>query len=122
MTLDNLSITEADLVIFFEGEHISRQFGSEWFDSDSLYEYKASSDLKVTFSIHPIHHDIRICLFKNEINIYDYQGIGVQDILYLNKEGNELLRIEINDTDRLELQLSPTPKVVLATGSLENMG
>jgi hypothetical protein len=55
MANQNLRITESDLIEFFGKAHSSRDYGTDWFDSDSAYEYSQPNGLKITCAIHPIH-------------------------------------------------------------------
>ena len=77
-----MSIQEHDLIDFFGSEHISREFGSEWFDSDSLYQHQQANGLTITLAIHPIHNDARITLSLADENCYDWQVTALADIQY----------------------------------------
>ena len=50
---DDLQITEQDLICFFESAHVSRVYGDDWYDSDSVYEKKFDTGMTVTFALHP---------------------------------------------------------------------
>ena len=69
---------------FFGKVHSSRDYGTDWFDSDSVYDYTQSDGLKITCAIHPIHKDARITLTQNGHTIYDWQATALQNIQFCN--------------------------------------
>ena len=103
MNNTSLKINELDLITFFGSTHVSRVFGSEWFDSDSVYEAE-KENTKVSFAIHPIHSDVRICLYENEKKTYDFQGQNLYKIELTNKDQELKLSMDPNDTIILKLE------------------
>ena len=118
MDIEMLSINEWEALAFFGNEPISREYGSDWYDSDSCYEVKCDKNLTLTFAIHPIHKDVRLCLFLDGVKIYDWQAVGVKDICYIEEERRTLIKVEINNTDYLELLVSPQLEIKASTGTL----
>ncbi len=114
-----LSVNEWELVSFFGKEHVSRDYGTEWYDSDSLYEKEFDSGFKLSFAIHPIHKDIRLCMTLNDHIFYDWQAVDVQDICYIEETKRTLLKIKINNTDYLELVVEPELRIDQKSGSLK---
>ena len=113
-----LSINESELVSFFGKEHVSRDYGTKWYDSDSLYEKVFESGLILSFAIHPIHKDIRICMMEGDQTFYDWQAVSVEDICYVEDSERTFIKIEINKTDCLELMLEPKLQIKQKSGTL----
>lgn len=101
-----LGIDEADLLEFFGSNHISREFGTDWFDSDSLYRHQQPDGLCVTCAIFPIHKDARITLSHRGQVIYDWQATVLADIT-VDRELN-CLCFNTQSGDRLTLRINPS--------------
>ena len=110
MTAD--SIDECDLLEFFGSAHVSRRFGDEWIDSDSLYRYEQADGLAVTCAIHPIHKDARITLALNGQIHLDWQATALADIQFDRENG--CLTFTTQADDVLKLQLEPRILVILS--------
>jgi len=65
MSKNELGLCEREAVAFFGSEHKSRANGTDWFDSNSVYEVSDQSGLTLTCAIHPIHRDARIRLLPH---------------------------------------------------------
>lgn len=103
--MSHLSILEYELIDFFGSDFVSRQFGTEWFDSDSLYRYEDAEGMVITCAIHPIHKDARVTLSFQSHTYFDWQATGLADIIY---EGDaRQLRFVTPAGDALELRLIP---------------
>ena len=100
-----LSVEEHDLFEFFGCEHVSRAFGTEWFDSDSLYKYQQPDGLTVTCAVHPIHKDARITLSNHGQVYYDWQATALADIVYDREQ--KCLRFSTKAGDTLTLRILP---------------
>ena len=103
--MTTISINECDLLEFFGSSHVSREFGDEWFDSDSVYKHEQGDGLAVTCAIHPIHKDARITLsLKNQVH-FDWQATALADIEF-DRENNRL-NFTSQTGDVLKLTLMP---------------
>ena len=100
-----LSLQEQDLLDFFGSPHVDREFGTHWFDSDSLYRHVQSDGLTVTCAVHPIHKDARITLSSHGQTHYDWQATGLADIVYDRDEKS--LRFITETGDTLTLRVTP---------------
>lgn len=100
-----LSVGEGDLIEFFGAKHVSREFGTEWFDSDSLYKYQQPDGLTVTCAVHPIHKDARITLSFNGQVCYDWQVTALSDIVRDREQKSLVFKTQAGDT--LTLRVSP---------------
>ena len=105
-----LSVDEYDLIDFFSAEHVSREFGTEWFDSDSLYSYQQSDGLTVTCPVHPIHKDARITLSHNGQVCYDWQATALADIVHDREQKCLCFKTQAGDT----LTLRITPQIAVS--------
>lgn len=109
--MTTISIDECDLLEFFGSSHVSREFGDEWFDSDSVYKHEQADGLAVTCAIHPIHKDARITLsLKNQVH-FDWQATALADVDY--DRGNNSLTFTTQAEDVLKLRLTPLISVDL---------
>lgn len=104
---EELGIHEWELMTLF-GEPVSREYGDEWFDSDSLYELTDTNGVHITFAIHPIHKDVRITLSSKETTIYDWQSQDLKDIRYLEEKERTIIELLISERDRITVRLTPT--------------
>lgn len=100
-----LSIDESDLLEFFAGAHVSREYGEEWFDSDSLYKHQDPDGLAVTCAVFPIHKDARITLSRNGQVHYDWQATALADIRFDRER--KCLCFTTQAGDELTLRLTP---------------
>ena len=109
--MTTISIDECDLLEFFGSSHVSREFGDEWFDSDSVYKHEQADGLAVTCAIHPIHKDARITLSLNSQAHFDWQATALADI-DIDRENNHLTFTTQAD-DVVKLTLRPRISVDL---------
>ena len=101
-----VTINDLDLVQFFEADHVSRTYGSEWYDSDSVYEWTDVDGLKATLAIHPIHKDVRITIGRSGCTFFDWSIVGAIDIRF--DESRDHICIQEDDRYSLILSLRPT--------------
>ncbi|MBL9081425.1 MAG: hypothetical protein JNK76_06440 [Planctomycetales bacterium] len=101
-----LSIRELDLLEFFGSTHVSRCFGTEWFDSDSLYRHQQPGGITVTCAIMPIHKDARITLSVNSETVYDWQVTALADIKFDREQ--DCLSFTTQSGDLLTLCIRPS--------------
>lgn len=118
MKINSPSIEEWELLSFFSSSHVSRSYGDDWFDSDSLYETVDSDGLKITFSILPIHLDIRVTLSKDTKTYYDWQACGVKDVQYIEEINQTKLVVLVNETDKCEIIVSPNIQIKQFSGTI----
>lgn len=104
---DEPQICEWELISLF-GDHVSRVYGDDWFDSDSVYEYTDSNGIRITFAIHPIHKDVRITLNSKRTTIYDWQSQDLIDIRYIEEKEKTIIELLISDRDTITVRLNPT--------------
>tara|TARA_Y100000588_G_scaffold174117_1_gene188096 strand:- start:282 stop:644 length:363 start_codon:yes stop_codon:yes gene_type:complete len=117
MDIKDPSVNEWELQAFFGSVHVSRDFGDQWYDSDSLYEYQDSTGLKLTFAIHPIHLDVRVTLSLNENIFYDWQVCGALDVHYIEEVTQSRLVVEAGENEKCEILISPTITLKHFSGS-----
>ncbi len=116
---NELGICEWEAIAFFGREHTSRAYGTDWFDSDSVYEISEPSGLKLTFAIHPIHRDVRITLSLNDEKIYDWHAQDLNDICYIEKKDRTIIKIIVNNRDNVTLRVIPKIQITRSTGQLD---
>jgi hypothetical protein len=116
MNKRKLGISEWEAIAFFGSEHKSRAYGSEWYDSDSVYEVADSSGLTVSCAIHPIHRDVTIRLLHDNHLIYEWQAQDLQDICYVEEKDRTVMKFVVSDRDILTLQVTPRISISRFTG------
>ena len=116
---EDLEIQEWELNALF-GEHTSRVYGDDWFDSDSVYEFTDTNEVHITFAIHPIHKDVRITLSSNEVTIYDWQSQDLKDIRFVEENEKTIIELLISDRDRIAVRIKPTILIEHETKRNEN--
>jgi hypothetical protein len=116
MSESQLSICEWEAIAFFGSEHKSRAYGTEWFDSDSVYEVSDQSGLTLTCAIHPIHRDVRIRLLRRDHLIYEWQAQDLKDICYVEEKDRTVMKFVVSDRDSLTLQVQPRISITRFTG------
>ena len=113
---DGLEVNEWELCAFFGSQHVSRQYGTEWFDSDSLYEKAYPNNTKLCFAIHPIHKDVRIVIECFGSEIVDWHGTGLTEISYIEENTRTILRLIGVSGHCLELQVTPNLRMETKVG------
>ncbi len=106
MKTNDLGICEWQALAFFGADPVSRAYGTEWFDSDSVYEV-ARVDLKVSCAIHPIHRDARLILIRGEKVIFEWNAQGLDDICYIEEKSRTILKFISSDRDYTTLRVEP---------------
>jgi hypothetical protein len=104
---EELGINEWELLSLF-GDHVSRAYGEEWYDSDSVYQYTDKNKVRLTFAIHPVHKDVRMTLSTKEVTIYDWQSQDLIDIRYTEQKERTIIELLISETNKLTVRLNPT--------------
>jgi len=106
MKTTDLGICEWEALAFFGADPVSRAYGTEWFDSDSVYEV-ARADLKLSCAIHPIHRDVRLILSSGENVMFEWNAQGLDDICYIEEKNRTILKFISSDRDYTTLQVEP---------------
>jgi hypothetical protein len=119
MNSDDLSICEWEAIAFFGSEHSSRAYGTEWYDSDSVYEVSDQRGLKLACAIHPIHRDVRLRLSLDECLIFEWQAQDLQDICYVEEKDRTVIRFVVTDRDILTLRVTPCISISRSTGRVD---
>ena len=115
MKTEQLGVDEFDLIAFFGSNHVSRQFGTEWYDSDSCYEVTTDSGLSLTFAIHPIHRDVRLRLVHHGVEIFDWQATDLDDICCIGKNDQSKLKLIEGPYDFVIVQVDPEIRITRET-------
>jgi hypothetical protein len=116
---DGLNIQEWELWAFFGSEHTSRAYGDEWYDSDSVYEKVFDNDLKLTFAIHPIHNDVRIQTVVGMQVVFDWHGVGLKEISYIEESKKTFIRLRGFKGQLLDLEVTPQLKITEHVSELD---
>ena len=105
--MPQLSVSELDLLSFFEVVPKLRDPEEEWGYNDALYEVERA-ELMLSFSLAPSYGDVRLILSRAEDRLYELNAMRVQDVKYHNDGGRESLSIVVNEHEHLLLRLKPT--------------
>ena len=106
MKTTDLDICEWEALAFFGADPVSRAYGTEWFDSDSVYEV-ARGDLRLSCAIHPIHRDARLILSCGEKTFFEWNAQGLDDICYIEEKNRTILKFISSERDYTTLQVEP---------------
>lgn len=104
---EELGINEWELLSLF-GDYVSRAYGEDWYDSDSVYQHTDKNKVRLTFAIHPVHKDVRVTLSINEVTIYDLQSQNLIDIRYTEQKESTNIELLVSESNKLIVRLSPT--------------
>ena len=118
MDQETLSMEEWEVIAFFGGDHVSREYGTDWYDSDSVYEVNYENGLKVTCAIHPIHKDVRVCIYQGGVKFFDWQGVSLKDICYIEEKSRTLVKFISQSSDIMELEVQPKLSINFKSGEL----
>ncbi len=114
MKTTNLGICEWEALAFFGADPVSRAYGTEWFDSDSVYAV-ARADLNLSCAIHPIHRDVRLILRLGENVVFEWNAQGLDDICYIEEKNHTILKFISSDRDYTSLQVQPEIRIARHT-------
>ncbi len=103
------TIKEINLYRFFESEHVSRAYGVDWQDSDSVYEWTDQTGVKLSFALHPIHKDCRITVSHASALLLDWHILAAADIAFDEIQD----RITIIEDDRYHSTISARPNILV---------
>ncbi|WP_073586413.1 hypothetical protein [Vibrio quintilis] len=104
--LRDITVTEDELLIFFESEPERANYDPVWLFDDSVYRYEFNN-IKLSFSIIPNVGDIRLILFHHENMIYEFNAMSVKDV----KCFSDMLTIYINHNEFIDVILQPSIRV-----------
>ncbi len=105
--MSKITVDELDLLTFFECEPKRLDADIPWPYNDFAYEYR-SGEWIILFSIAPAYRDVRIILKHEGLVVYELNAIGITDVIYEASSGNETLRLDLNERDRIVLTLKPS--------------
>ena len=92
MDIKDPSVNEWDLQVFFGSEHVSRNYGDQWYDSDSL-----SLDENI---------------------FYDWQVCGAHDVHYIEEVTQSKLVVETGENEKCEILIFPVITLKHFSGSV----
>lgn len=101
--MKEISAEEYELIGLFGREPERQGLDDLWLFDDSVY-IVTQENLKLTVAIHPYHKDVRITLWLNNRNVYEYSAMDVQDI----KVHEDSLRIDINPNQAININIRPS--------------
>lgn len=118
MNLDDLGISEHELIGFFGSDHVSRAYGTEWFDSDSVYQVIDKNGISLSCAVHPIHRDVHLSLTFDGRIIFDWHAQDLADIRYVDEKDKTSLQFIVTGRDILTLRVVPFITLHRSTGPL----
>ena len=114
-SMNNLSITELELLTFFECEPELRDQGEPWHLNDALYHY-SDENHTISFAIDSAYKDVRIILANGDKRLYELNALSVADVMYFKHAENELLELQLNTDEKLLIKLRPYISIQHAAG------
>ncbi|MCP4599560.1 MAG: hypothetical protein GY847_03305 [Proteobacteria bacterium] len=105
-----ISAEEWQLISFFEVEPQRRDPSSPWEYDDSVYVV-TDGDITLSCAIHPAYRDVRLILSARDKQIYEFDAMGVRDVTYIKKDGEEKLLIVVSEDEVIYLQTRPSIKI-----------
>ena len=109
--MSDLSITELDLLTFFEVTPKRADPDDPWPYNDFLYE-STFADTSVSFSLAAAYKDVHLILKRSGNILYELNAMGLRDVQYHNDAGRESLELVFSDRTRLLLFLKPTVSIL----------
>src|SRR5688500_17799681 len=82
-----------------------------WSYNTATYVFERGGML-VTFVIRPSYRDVRISVKRGEQRIFEFNAVGVADVIVFDERGVDAIEIVITEGSRLRLQLWPTVEIV----------
>lgn len=104
------TVTELDLLTFFEVQPTLLDPATPWLYNDALYRVEREG-VELSFAFAPAYLDVRIILQQSGATVYELNATGVQDVRYHVDGGRELLEVVVSDRDRLLLRLKPAVSI-----------
>lgn len=108
--MSGITIEDLDLQAFFGCAPICPDAGIPWPNNDFSYEYR-SDNKSVLFTIMPASKDVRIMLKVGKQVVYELNAIDIGDVVCIKHSGRETLVLDLNERERLVLQLKPLPSI-----------
>jgi hypothetical protein len=109
--MSSISVTELDLLTFFEVMPTLADPEDPWPYNDACYEV-AQGEVALSFSIAPAYRDVRIVLKVGADVLYELNATGVEDVKYHNDSARESVEVVLNSQDRLLVWLKPRINVL----------
>lgn len=107
MNARTVSVTELDLLTFFETEPQLLDPNDPWPYNDAAYQVQ-QGDLSLSFAIAPAYLDVRIILKQAETTLYELNPMGVEDVIYEAHGGHETLKVQFRPENWIVLTLKPS--------------
>jgi hypothetical protein len=104
--MDIISAEEHEVLSFFEVVPTPTDKDIPWPYNDYLYEIEREG-MSMSCAIAPAYKDVRIILKYNGSKFYELNSVGVRDVRYDNKGGNETLEIVLSDNESITLRVKP---------------
>lgn len=101
--MKKINAEEYELLSLFEREPERQGLDDLWLLDDSVYT-ATQGGLKLTVAIHPYHKDVRIMLWLNDREIFEYSAVNVQDVV----AHKDSLCIDINSDLSVDINIRPS--------------
>lgn len=111
-----ISVSELELLTFFEVEPTLLDSGDPWIYNDALYVIRIG-EIDLSFAIRPSNKDVRIILKCRNSVLYELNSVSVEDVKYHHDSGRECLEVVISSADKLLLNLKPAISLTHVAGS-----
>ena len=109
--MPDLSVTELDLLTFFEVEPKRLDPDDPWPYNDFLYQ-NTFGETELAFSLAAAYKDVRLILKRSGRMVYELNAMGLRDVCYHNDAGRESLELIFSDRTRLLLFLKPEVSIL----------
>ncbi len=103
----SVTVTESELLSFFEVEPRLTDPGEPWPYNSAAYATKVDR-FEVLFSIAPAYPDFTLEVRDDGVIVFALTALGIQDVRYQKQAETESLEIVISDKHRVLLRLQPT--------------
>jgi|GEM_PF-4525902 len=109
-------LSESQCIDFFGSKHVSRVYGSDYFDSDSAYKV-SRGELELSFAIHPIHADVRVMINDSIGVVVDWSAMGLTSIdLQVKDARGAAIRMVSQAGELIVLRIAPRISFVVTSG------
>jgi hypothetical protein len=100
------SVQEWELLSFFEAEPELAHDDEHWYCNNALYRLERSG-VELAVTVTPFAGDAQIKLVCRGETCYEFVGLGILDLRYVNDEGREFLTFVLTDKESINVSVKP---------------
>lgn len=106
-----VTVTELQLLACCEVEPRLLDADVPWCYNDATYVFERDGML-VMFAVRPSYRDVRICVKRGERRFFEFNALGVRDVIVIDEHGVDAIEVLIAESAWLRLQLRPAVEII----------